>query len=156
MNVEPMNKDYQFPDKRTYQVDSNLSDSNIWKDFTSNSAQINEIKEDLDLSMEFEEELLKDFEAGIYGNVDKYGNYFPMKNEQLLLQTATDTGRALYLTPDVLDQLGLDSSEFDGGAKIGYNVKTKKLVLQPFSYQVFRKTFAMFFVLTFYLTDMLL
>ena len=135
MNVEPMNKDYQFPDKRTYQVDSNLSDSNIWKDFTSNSAQINEIKEDLDLSMEFEEELLKDFEAGIYGNVDKYGNYFPMKNEQLLLQTATDTGRALYLTPDVLDQLGLDSSEFDGGAKIGYNVKTKKLVLQPFSNQ---------------------
>ena len=135
MNVEPMNKDYQFPDKRTYQVDSSLSDSNVWKSFTSNSEQINEIKEDLDISMEFEEELLKDFEAGIYGNVDKYGNYFPMRNEQLLLQTASDTGRALYLNPDVLDQLGLDSSEFDGGAKIGYNVKTKKLVLQPFSNQ---------------------
>tara|TARA_R100001443_G_scaffold72898_1_gene80926 strand:- start:5374 stop:7611 length:2238 start_codon:yes stop_codon:yes gene_type:complete len=141
MNVEPMNKDYQFPDKRTYQVDSSLSDSNVWKSFTSNSEQINEIKEDLDISMEFEEELLKDFEAGIYGNVDKYGNYFPMRNEQLLLQTASDTGRALYLNPDVLDQLGLDSSEFDGGAKIGYNVKTKKLVLQPFSNQsLFKET----------------
>ena len=135
MNVEPMNKDYQFPDKRTYQVDSSLSASNDWKSFASNSEQINEIKEDLDISMEFEEELLKDFEAGIYGNVDKYGNYFPMRNEQMLLQTASDTGRALYLNPDVLDRLGLDSSEFDGGAKIGYNVKTKKLVLQPFSNQ---------------------
>ena len=135
MNVEPMNKDYQFPDKRTYQVDSSLSASNAWKSFASNSEQINEIKEDLDISMEFEEELLKDFEAGIYGNVDKYGNYFPMRNEQMLLQTASDTGRALYLNPDVLDRLGLDSSEFDGGAKIGYNVKTKKLVLQPFSNQ---------------------
>ena len=135
MNVEPMNKDYLFPDNKTYQVDSNLSDSNVWKSFASNSEQINEIKDDLDLSIEFEEELLKDFEAGIYANVDKHGNYFPMKNEQLLLQTAADTGRALYLNPDILDQLGLDSSEFDGGAKIGYNVKTKKLVLQPFSNQ---------------------
>ena len=135
MNVEPMNKDYLFPDKKTYQVDSNLSQSQAWKSFATDETAIRNIKDDLDLSMEFEEELLKDFEAGIYGNVDKYGNYFPMQNEQLLLQTVKSTDRQLYINPDILDQLGLDSDEFDGGAKIGYNVKTKKLVLQPFSNQ---------------------
>ena len=135
MNVEPMNKDYQFPDKRTYQVDINLSQSKAWKSFVTDEDTIRSIKDDLDLSMEFEEELLKDFEAGIYGNVDKYGNYFPMKNEQLLLQTVKSTDRKLYLSPEILDQFELESSEFEGGAKFGYNVKTKKLVLQPFSNQ---------------------
>jgi hypothetical protein len=135
MDIEPMNPNYRFPDKRTYTVDEGLSNSNVWKAFATDENSIREIRDDLDLSIEFEQDLLRDFEAGTYDNVDKFGNYFPMQNEDLILQTAAQTGRALYLNPEVLDKLGLDSSEFDGGAKIGYNVVSKKLVLQPFSNQ---------------------
>lgn len=135
MDIEPMNPNYRFPDKRTYTVDEGLSTSSAWKAFATDENTIREIRDDLDLSIEFEQDLLRDFEAGTYDNVDKYGNYFPMQNEDLILQTAAQTGRALYLRPEILDQLGLDSSEFDGGAKVGYNVVSKKLVLQPFSNQ---------------------
>ncbi len=133
MDIEPMNPNYRFPDKRTYTVDEGLSNSSVWKAFATNENSIREIRDDLDLSIEFEQDLLRDFEAGTYDNVDKYGNYFPMQNEDLILQTAKQTKRKLYIAPEVLDQLGLDSSEFGGGAKIGYNVVSKKLVLQPFS-----------------------
>ena len=135
LDVEPMNPNYRFPDKRTYTVDEGLSTSSVWKAFATDENTIREIRNDLDLSIEFEQDLLRDFEAGIYDNVDKYGNYFPMQNEDLILQTAEQTKRKLYISPEVLNQLGLDSSEFGGGAKIGYNVVSKKLVLQPFSNQ---------------------
>lgn len=135
MDIEPMNPNYRFPDKRTYTVDEGLSTSSAWKSFATDENLIREIRDDLDLSIEFEQDLLKDFEAGTYDNVDKYGNYFPMQNENLILQTVEQTKRKLYIAPEVLDRLGLDSSEFGGGAKIGYNVVSKKLVLQPFSNQ---------------------
>tara|TARA_R100001015_G_C4634752_1_gene201986 strand:- start:5792 stop:8011 length:2220 start_codon:yes stop_codon:yes gene_type:complete len=135
LDVEPMNPNYRFPDRKTYTVDEGLSTSSAWKNFATDENLIRGIRDDLDLSIEFEQDLLRDFEAGIYDNVDKYGNYFPMQNEQLLLQTVEQTKRKLYIAPEVLDQLGLDSLEFDGGAKIGYNVVSKKLVLQPFSNQ---------------------
>jgi hypothetical protein len=135
LDVEPMNPNYRFPDKRTYTVDEGLSDSQAWKAFATNSENIRILKDDLDLSIEFEQDLLRDFEAGIYDNVDKYGNYFPMQNEELILQTAKQTGRALYFNPDELNQMGLDSSQFKGGAKVGYNVVNKKIVFQEFSNQ---------------------
>ena len=135
MDIEPMNPNYRFPDKRTYTVDEGLSDSQAWKEFATNSENIRILKDDLDLSIEFEQDLLRDFEAGTYDNVDKYGNYFPMQNEDLIVQTAAQTGRALYFNPDQLNQIGLDSSQFTGGAKVGYNVVSKKIVFQEFSNQ---------------------
>jgi len=132
LGVAPMNKDFIFPDGKTVAVVSGLSDSPEWKAFTSNSEQIQEIKDEIGMGEEEEKEFLKDFEAGIYANVDKNGNYFPQENEDLLRQTY-DSKRRVLLEPAALEAMGLETSMFPRGVRVGYNVKTKTLAFQSVS-----------------------
>ena len=132
LGVAPMNKDFIFPDGKTVAVVSGLSDSPEWKAFTSNSGQIQEIKDEIGMGEEEEKEFLKDFEAGIYANVDKNGNYFPQENEDLLRQTY-DSKRRVLLEPAALEAMGLETSMFPRGVRVGYNVKTKTLAFQSVS-----------------------
>ena len=132
LGVSPMNKDFIFSDGKTVAVVSGLSDSPEWKAFTSNSGQIQEIKDEIGMGKEEEEEYLKDFEAGIYANVDKDGNYFPQENEDLLRQTY-DSKRRVLLEPAALEAMGLETSMFPRGVRVGYNVKTKTLAFQSVS-----------------------
>ena len=132
LGVDPLNDNFISLDKKTVQVVSGLSNSPDWKAFTSNSRQIQEIKDEIGMSLEEEEELLADFEAGIYANVDKDGNFFPSENEQLLRQLY-DTKRRVLLDPAQLTAMGLETSMFPRGVRVGYNVKTKTLAFQSVS-----------------------
>jgi len=130
LQTELMNENLKFPNKISYPLVSGLSDSFEYRKFVSDSDTIQEIKDDLDVSVQFEEELLKEFEAGDYSNVDENGTYFLPMPERSLIETAKQSGRALFLNAQGITSIGLDSSDFGGAAKVGYNVKTKTLVLE--------------------------
>jgi hypothetical protein len=137
LDTDTMNVSNLSSDKQTWTVDSNLSNSKEFQDFIRNSGAIEDIKKDLEMTPTLEEELLQEFEAGNYERVDKNGFYFPYKNESQLQQirsSSINTGEpreGLALLPNELNGLGLDSSYFTRGAKVGYNIKTKKLAFQP-------------------------
>ncbi len=130
LQTELMNENLKFPNKISYPLVSGLSDSFEYRKFVSDSDTIQGIKDDLDVSVQFEEELLKEFEAGDYSNVDENGTYFLPMPERSLIETAKQSGRALFLNAQGITSIGLDSSDFGGAAKVGYNVKTKTLVLE--------------------------
>mgnify|MGYP003144017972 CR=1 FL=1 len=130
LQTELMNENLKFPNKISYPLVSGLSDSFEYRKFVSDSNTIQGIKDDLDVSIQFEEELLKEFEAGDYSNVDENGTYFLPMPERSLIETAKQSGRTLFLNAKGLTDIGLDSSDFGGAAKLGYNVKTKTLVLE--------------------------
>jgi len=130
LQTELMNENLKFPNKISYPLVSGLSDSFEYRKFVSDSNTIQRIKDDLDVSVQFEEELLKDFEAGDYSNVDENGTYFLPMPERSLIETSKQSGRTLVLNAKGITEIGLDSSDFGGAAKIGYNVKTKTLVLE--------------------------
>ena len=130
LQTELMNENLKFPNKISYPLVSGLSDSFEYRKFVSDSDTIQRIKDDLDISVQFEEELLKDFEAGEYSNVDENGTYFLPMPERSLIETSKQSGRTLVLNAKGITDIGLDSSDFGGAAKLGYNVKTKTLVLE--------------------------
>ena len=130
LQTELMNENLKFPNKISYPLVSGLSDSFEYRKFVSDSDTIQRIKDDLDISVQFEEELLKDFEAGDYSNVDENGTYFLPMPERSLIETSKQSGRTLVLNAKGITDIGLDSSDFGGAAKLGYNVKTKTLVLE--------------------------